>query len=184
MTSNNYGKIGKNYIRLSDRWLCLFPNNGQEEHEVDPIVAHKRQGQKYQYLVKWLGYPTSENTWEPEVNLKHSAEILKAYKLKKHLWPVISSTNMPPYNPFARPVSSLTTTNMTPTVPLLLLPLPNPLTDNSLSDDFSKIHRIRSNFYNAPKTIQNSSDKSKDSSPLENWSTPKRTSSKIASMMD
>ena len=27
MTSNNYGKIGKNYNRLSDRWLCLFPNN-------------------------------------------------------------------------------------------------------------------------------------------------------------
>ena len=25
-TSNNCGKIGKNYNKLSDRWLCLFPN--------------------------------------------------------------------------------------------------------------------------------------------------------------
>ena len=68
-------------------YLNLLPDliDGQEEHKVEAIVAHKRQGQRYRYLVKWLGYPTSENTWEPEVNLKHSAEILKAYKLKKHL---------------------------------------------------------------------------------------------------
>ena len=68
-------------------YLNLLPDliDGQEEHEVEGIVAHKRQGQRYRYLVKWLGYPTSENTWEPEVNLKHSTEILKAYKLKKHL---------------------------------------------------------------------------------------------------
>ena len=59
--------------------------DGQEEHEVEAIVAHKRQGQRYRYLVKWVGYPTSENTWEPEVNLKHSAEILRAHKLKKHI---------------------------------------------------------------------------------------------------
>ena len=71
----------------SANYLNPLPDliDGQEEHEVEAIVAHKRQGQKHQYLVKWLGYPTSENTWEPEANLKHSAEILKAYKLKKRL---------------------------------------------------------------------------------------------------
>ena len=71
---------GANYLNLPPDLI-----DGQEEHEVEAIIAHKRQGQRYRYLVKWLGYPTSENTWEPEVNLKHSAEILKAYKLKKRL---------------------------------------------------------------------------------------------------
>ena len=71
---------GANYLKPPPDLI-----DGQEEHEVEAIIAHKRQGQKYRYLVKWLGYPSSENTWEPEVNLKHSAEILKAYKLKKCL---------------------------------------------------------------------------------------------------
>jgi hypothetical protein len=58
---------------------------GQEEHEVEAIIAHRKQGQHFKYLIKWLGYPTSENTWEPESNLKHSAMLLSTYKREKQL---------------------------------------------------------------------------------------------------
>jgi hypothetical protein len=39
--------------------------NGEEEYEVEQIVASRRfgQGHKLQYLVKWKGYPDAENQW-------------------------------------------------------------------------------------------------------------------------
>jgi Chromo (CHRromatin Organisation MOdifier) domain len=58
---------------------------GELEHEVEAIIAHKRQGSHYKYLIKWKGYPSAENTWEPESNLKHSPNLLDTYKRKKKL---------------------------------------------------------------------------------------------------
>lgn len=37
---------------------------------VDKLVAFKIMHDKNYYLVKWEGYPSSENTWEPEETLK------------------------------------------------------------------------------------------------------------------
>ena len=33
-----------------------------------------------QFLIKWKGYPTSENSWEPERNLENADELLRTYK--------------------------------------------------------------------------------------------------------
>jgi hypothetical protein len=54
--------------------------DGVEEHEVEFITRHRLRGHSHQYLVKWKGYPTADNTWEPESNLDHAAELLKEYK--------------------------------------------------------------------------------------------------------
>ena len=56
---------------------------GEEEYEVDSIRDHKKRGKGYQYLVKWKGY--SNETWEPEGNLKNATEILQEYKRRKNL---------------------------------------------------------------------------------------------------
>jgi hypothetical protein len=39
--------------------------NGEEEYEVERIVASRRfgRGHKLQYLIKWKGYPDAENQW-------------------------------------------------------------------------------------------------------------------------
>ena len=42
-----------------------LPTQEEQEFEVEQILARKGQ----QYLVKWKGYPDSENTWEPLKNL-------------------------------------------------------------------------------------------------------------------
>ena len=55
---------------------------GEKEYEVEAIIGHKKKGRGLHYLVKWLGYPTSDNSWEPEGNLTHAREILSDYKKK------------------------------------------------------------------------------------------------------
>jgi hypothetical protein len=40
--------------------------NGEEEYEVEQICSHRTWGwcKTLQYLIKWKGYPESDNTWE------------------------------------------------------------------------------------------------------------------------
>ncbi len=40
---------------------------GEEEYKVKSILNHQRYGRSrtLQYLIKWKGYPHSDNTWEP-----------------------------------------------------------------------------------------------------------------------
>ena len=58
---------------------------GQSEWEVEAIISHRRQGRGYAYLVKWKGYSTGDNSWEPERNLTHSSDVLQKYKARKNL---------------------------------------------------------------------------------------------------
>jgi hypothetical protein len=39
------------------------------EFEVESILSHRVRLGKTSYLVKWAGFPDSENTWEPAENL-------------------------------------------------------------------------------------------------------------------
>ena len=54
--------------------------NSEKEYEVDHIVSHKGFPGQRLYLTAWKGYPSSENTWEPEHNLCHTSTILQEYK--------------------------------------------------------------------------------------------------------
>jgi hypothetical protein len=57
---------------------------GEEEYQVERIMGHWKtgQGKKLQYLVKWMGYPDSDNTWEP-VEQIHAPNLIKSYQ-KQH----------------------------------------------------------------------------------------------------
>jgi Chromo (CHRromatin Organisation MOdifier) domain len=54
--------------------------NGEEEYEVEQIRAHQRWGhhKTLQYLIKWKGYPESDNTWENTDQI-HAPVLIKLY---------------------------------------------------------------------------------------------------------
>jgi hypothetical protein len=55
--------------------------DGKEEYQVEHIMGHRKTGQikKLQYLVKWLGYPDSNNIWEPASQV-HTPDLIEQYQ--------------------------------------------------------------------------------------------------------
>jgi hypothetical protein len=51
---------------------------GKEQYKVEAIRAHQYHQHKLQYLIKWKGYPESNNTWEP-VNNVQAPRLVKGY---------------------------------------------------------------------------------------------------------
>ena len=66
----------------------------EEEYEVKQIVSHHGTSGHCKYLAMWKGYPSSENTWEPESNLQHALEILDTYK-QTHQLNYLTMTSCP-----------------------------------------------------------------------------------------
>jgi hypothetical protein len=58
--------------------------NHEEEYEVEQIINVQQYGkqQKWQYFVKWKGYPDLENTWEPLSNLKNAQGLVAQWHHK------------------------------------------------------------------------------------------------------
>ena len=80
---------------------------GEEEYEIEDLVAHKGKGARRQYLVKWKGYPTSENEWIPIKELQRNAqETLQDYNTANSLNQLAikcetTSTFSPSHSPFS-----------------------------------------------------------------------------------
>jgi len=66
---------GENYSRPPPDLI-----DNEEQYEVEAIRSHRRHGKKraLQYLIKWKGYPESDNTWEPQKHI-HTPALLKEY---------------------------------------------------------------------------------------------------------
>jgi hypothetical protein len=66
---------GPNYTRPLPELI-----GAEEEYEVEAVRSHCRHGchQKLQYLIKWKGYPESDNTWEPADQV-HAPLLTKPY---------------------------------------------------------------------------------------------------------
>lgn len=52
------------------------------EYEVESIVGHKKEKGKTLYRIKWKGYPSSQDSWLPGVELS-CKDLLKKYKNKQ-----------------------------------------------------------------------------------------------------
>jgi Chromo (CHRromatin Organisation MOdifier) domain len=57
--------------------IQLSDETQNDVYEVEKVLDNQEINSKTHYLIKWLGYNTSENTWEPETNL--SPETLTGY---------------------------------------------------------------------------------------------------------
>jgi hypothetical protein len=71
---------GSNYLRPPTELI-----EGEKEFEVEAIVAHRKIANQMQYLIKWKGYPTSENTWQNTKDLGNAKTILQTYKRRKKI---------------------------------------------------------------------------------------------------
>jgi Chromo (CHRromatin Organisation MOdifier) domain len=66
---------GENYIRpLPDI------EEGEEVYKVEQILKHRKCGQGYEYLIKWVGYLITKALWEPKSNLTGVTDILQEYQ--------------------------------------------------------------------------------------------------------
>ena len=63
----------------------FITEDNQEEYEVEKILDKRIIRKKPQYLVKWLGYPLYDATWEPVENLKNCQEKVKEYESTRTL---------------------------------------------------------------------------------------------------
>ena len=54
-----------------------------EEYEVEAILDQRQRRGKTQYLVKWLGYPDWESSWEDESNLGNAEARLQEFTSKR-----------------------------------------------------------------------------------------------------
>lgn len=51
----------------------------EDEYEVEAITNDRWYNGQQQLLVKWKGYPTSENTWEPIAHLRGCHQLVQQY---------------------------------------------------------------------------------------------------------
>src|SRR5258708_3641083 len=66
---------GPNYLRPPPDLI-----EGEEEYEVEKVINHRHtdRARTLQYLVRWIGYPEADNTWEPADQV-HAPQLIKAY---------------------------------------------------------------------------------------------------------
>jgi hypothetical protein len=73
--------------------------DGEEEFVIEEIIDSRMFRGKLQYLVKWEGYPTSDNQWLPVSELNHAPDLIEQFHLTH---PTASSSSSDP-DSFRRP---------------------------------------------------------------------------------
>ena len=58
----------------------MIMEDGKPEWEVEKILDKKGKDPFTCYLVKWVGYPLHDATWERTANLTHAPALVKQYE--------------------------------------------------------------------------------------------------------
>ena len=88
--------------------------NGEEEQEIERIISHRRYGKtkKLQYLIKWKGFPDSDNEWVDPAHM-HASDLVSKYHRKHPLDTIkattISSRSSSPSSPITQCPPTLST---------------------------------------------------------------------------
>ena len=48
-------------------------------YNIEKILDRRKTNGKYEYKIKWEGYPMSQSTWEPMKNLESAKELVEEY---------------------------------------------------------------------------------------------------------
>ena len=54
--------------------------DGEEQYEVESIIARRGKGARTEYLVKWRGWPLWDATWQRKVDLQGAVEALRSFE--------------------------------------------------------------------------------------------------------
>ena len=54
-------------------------SNGDTEFEVERILAKRKKGRSFEYLVKWTGYPMEESQWMPQKELSQAKGAIEEF---------------------------------------------------------------------------------------------------------
>jgi hypothetical protein len=73
--------------------------DNQVEFEVEEVLDSKFMRKRLFYLVKWKGYPVSDNSWEPLDHLPNAKDLVDSFHAKYPNKPSASSTPSTPSSP-------------------------------------------------------------------------------------
>ncbi|XP_055638453.1 chromobox protein homolog 1-like [Toxorhynchites rutilus septentrionalis] len=65
--------------KVKDNKPASDSESSEEEYVVEKIVDRRERKGKIEYLLKWKGYDSSANTWEPKENLE-CPDLIKAFE--------------------------------------------------------------------------------------------------------
>lgn len=69
-------------IQSATAAAAVSANSNQNDYAVEKIIDHKKKYHKNYFLVRWDGFTSKDDTWEPENNLKHLSVYKKYIKGK------------------------------------------------------------------------------------------------------
>jgi len=72
--------------------------DNQVEFEAEDVLDSKIMRKQLFYLVKWKGYPVSDNSWEPASHLSNARDLVDSFHAKYPNKPSAPSTPSPPPN--------------------------------------------------------------------------------------